>query len=211
MSILVNSDPKAAAPGRGERFEPFFVWLGRSIPIMLAAIAASAAQAEPAAVGSAPAETAEIIDGVRSCANRVVPGDFDPSGFTADGWLPGGRRQVRVGGLPAQHLMYGKQGGQVLDIVQITEHGSTSCLTIARLKSGDQAAEIKAAIIAEFQAQSFDAFQGDEAFKAFVLRTVPASKDLTLLTARHRFLVELVGGASQPMIKIMTTPKRPEG
>jgi hypothetical protein len=162
------------------------------------------------AVASLPAETAEIIDGVRSCVNRVVPGDFDPAGFRADGWLPGGRRQARISGRPVQQLTYGKQGGQVIDMVQITEHLATSCLTLARLKSADQAAEIRSAIASEFQAQSFDAFQGDDAFKAFVLKTVPASKDLNLLTARHRFLVELVGGASAPMIRVLTTPKRPE-
>jgi hypothetical protein len=171
---------------------------------------AAPANTQPAPVASLPAETAEIMDGVRSCVNRVVPGDFDPAGFAADGWLPGGRRQARVGGKPVQQLTYGKQSGQVIDIVQITEHLSTSCITLARLKSAGQAAEIRAVIASEFQAQSFDAFQGDDAFKAFVLRTMPASKDLNLLTARHRFLVELVGGASTPTIRILTTPKRAE-
>jgi len=169
-------------------------------------VTSPAAKAKPA-MGTGPASTVEIVDALKTCVNGVVPGDFQPSVFKADGWLPGGRRASSVNGTPTQLLPYGKPGGRVINVVQIYNI-VTSCITTAQLGSANQLSEIKAAMATAFGAKSFDEFSGDDAFKAAMLKQNPQAKDVFLLTRNDRFLIELIDEHGKSMIKIMTSPKR---
>ena len=172
-----------------------------------AAPPAAQADAPKPAMGDGPASTDEIVDGLKTCVNGVLPGDFKPAVFAADGWLPGGRRANKVGNMDTQLLPYGKPNGRVLDAVQI--YGlAVTCMTIARLQSKAQAADIRAAIMTTFGAKPFDQFDGDDAFKAFITKQLPDAPARLLLAPHNRFLISVVGDDAKPQIRIDMTPKR---
>lgn len=182
---------------------------GLSLPALLAQALAVAGPAQAAdAERPVPSETSAILRGVRACANGVVPGDFYPKKFAADGWLAAGRKEVDMGAGPVQRLMYVRSEGGVLVSVLITKAGSVSCSTMARVASASQVSEIKDAIAAEFKTQSFADFQGDEAFKAYVLKTIPGGEANILFSRERRFSIDFSADSSDPKINVLVVPRR---
>jgi len=180
---------------------------GAALAALLLAGSAAAATPPPAAARPGPSETAAILRGVRACANGIVAHDFFPKKFAADGWVPGGRKQVVMGGVPVQRLLYARSAGGVLDSVLISNAGSVTCSTTARVASAAQVSEIREAIRSEFQAQSFAAYKGEEAFKAFIKRTFPGRESDFLFSPGRAFSIEFIAGAGDRRVTIVVMPR----
>jgi hypothetical protein len=159
-------------------------------------------------VGDLPASSAEITEGVTDCAKAVTPGAFDRKILEDAGWKFGGKRQAVLGGLPTEQVYLGREGGNVINVVQLTNKLSTSCLTIAKVANVDQLSEIRTGISKNFRAMSFDAYDGDEQFKAFLRKASPKEVGNMMIGDHQRFAVTLVEGSPNPSIKILMTPKR---
>jgi len=186
----------------------FLLLLGQSAAGQVPPPAVAPPSAPQPEVKDSPADTAEIVAAVNTCVNGVPPADFLPADFAADGWLPGGRKQTTIQGLPVEQLLYGRPDGHVVNIVQIVRNLSTSCLTVARLHSKAQETEIHAEIAAKFGALPFDKFQGDEPFKAAMLKASPNAGSKFMLTAHNRFLISVNDDGKAITVTISTSPKR---
>jgi hypothetical protein len=180
---------------------------GAALTALLMAGSAAAAPPPPAVARPGPSETAAILRGVRACANGVVAHDFFPKKFAADGWVPAGRKEVVMGGVPVQRLLYVRSAGGVLDSVLISRAGSVTCSTTARVASAAQVSEIREAVRSEFRAQSFAAYKGEEAFKAYISRTFPGREGDFLFSPGRTFSIEFMAGAGDPRVTIVVMPR----
>ena len=126
------------------------------------------------------------------------------------GWKSGGGGKSKLGAIPLEQYYFGREGGNVINVVQVAGSLGTSCVTIAKLSAESQLAEIRAGIARQFAATAFADYPGDVPFKAFLLKAAPTDAGKTMIGDRQRFAIATATIGGQPSIKIVMTPKRVE-
>ena len=169
-----------------------------------------AAAAGARSVGDTPAETSEIVSAVSDCATAVMTSGFDAQRLVGAGWKYSGKGQASMRGVPVEQRQFAREGGNVVNVVQLAGQDSATCVTVARLSSAAQAGEIGMALVREFGALDFASYNGDRGFKTFLRSTAPQDIDNTMIGNRHRFTIKVDQTGEAPSVTILMTPKKAE-
>jgi hypothetical protein len=171
-------------------------------------VSAALGGAAPAAVGDLPASPAEMASAATDCTKAVSPGKVKVAALKELGWQSGGTQKRTLGSIPLEEYLFGKPGGNVVNVVQITGGISATCMTIGRLRTEAEAAELRDALIATGGVQPLDAYKGDEAFKATMLRASPKAREQILIGDARRFNLMSEVKDGMLIVKVMMLPKR---
>jgi hypothetical protein len=199
---------------------------GVSLRLAIAALAmcaavASAAQSLPAppasgtppppSVGSGPASTEEVVVAAQDCATAVSPGRFDRETFAARGWImaaPATTIEVRPG-LTTRQAMFGRSGGQVVNIIRVTGNALVHCVVVARLSEPAQHSAVRSALISSLGLTPATDPIAEERDTQFAANLPAANRANLLLSPARRVTVELQEPTLGPMVRIEIFPKRP--
>jgi hypothetical protein len=170
-----------------------------------------AGEAPGPAVGSQPATTDEIVAAVRDCSEALAPGTFDNALLNTRGWRmarapisrPGpGDRQTTL-------MLYAREGGQVVNVINITGRLLVHCSTFARITDRAQVDAVRAALIPLMGATPATQGTVEERDRAFV-NALPADQQQNmLLSATRRIALLPQDGDRGIILRIEIFTKRP--
>jgi len=175
---------------------------------MLASIILFALAAPAQAVGDSPATAEELTAAAVDCTKVVTPGKVDTAQLKALGWKFGGNQKRSVSGIPLEEHLFGREGGNVIEMIQITGGISATCTSVGRLTSQSEVTDLRQRLMAATGVVAFADYPGDAAFKASMSRSSPNAAEKILIGDKYRFTIMSDTKDGALIVKVMMIPKR---
>ncbi len=166
------------------------------------------AMVAPAAVGDQPASAEELVGAVVDCTKVVTPGKVDLPALKEMGWRFGGTQKRSLGSIALEEHLFGREGGNVIQMVQVTGGISATCMSVGRLRTEAEIADLRQRLIVATGVKPFADYPGDVAFKATMERSSPQARERILIGDKQRFTVMSNAKDGAYIVKVMMIPKR---